>query len=128
MQKYILSTSWCKQNWISNCPGRSLNHVQSRADISALVHWRNFFSVIPGVKLWKIGWRVTWLLYMDYRPSENRSWIFEWNKQRGILSLNQNPGLQNRPISLVKFRRNQPIKCSDFAFFSNIQDLSSEGL
>jgi hypothetical protein len=28
----------------------SVNNVQSKADISALVPWRNFFFVIPGVK------------------------------------------------------------------------------
>jgi hypothetical protein len=35
------------------------SHVQSRADISALVPWRNFFSVIPGVNDKERKWVVT---------------------------------------------------------------------
>jgi hypothetical protein len=52
---------------------------------------------------------------MDYRPSEGR--LFEWYKQRGILAPNKNPELQNRPISLVRFEKDQLIKCSDSTFF-----------
>lgn len=49
MQKYNFSASYCKSNWSFNYLELSVNNVQSRADISALVPWRNFFSVIPGV-------------------------------------------------------------------------------
>jgi hypothetical protein len=34
--------------------------------------------------------------------------------QTTLNTTNQNPGLHNRPIKLVKFGRDQPIKCSDF--------------
>jgi hypothetical protein len=50
MQKYNFSTSYSKSNWSFNYLELSVNNVQSRADISALVPWRNFFSVIPGDK------------------------------------------------------------------------------
>ena len=50
MQKNNFSTSYCKSNWSFNYLEFSINNVQSRADISALVPWRDFFSVIPGVK------------------------------------------------------------------------------
>ena len=43
--------------------------------------------------------------------------IFEWYKQRGILAPNQNRRLQKRPILLVRFGSDQPIKFSDSAFF-----------
>jgi hypothetical protein len=55
--------------------------------------------------------------YMYHGPLEDRSWIFEWYTQRGILAPNQNPELQNRPISLARFGRDQSIKCSDSTFF-----------
>jgi hypothetical protein len=54
---------------------------------------------------------------MDYRPSKDRFWIWEWYKEHVILSFNQNPGLHNKPIPLVGFGGDQLIKCSDSAFF-----------
>ena len=56
---------------------------------------------------------------MDYWASEDRSSMFKWYNQRRILSPNQNLGLQNRPISLVRFGRDQPIECSDYVFFKH---------
>ena len=55
---------------------------------------------------------------MDNRLSDDRSRIFEWYKQRGIIAPNQNPGLHNRPIILVIFGKDQPTKCSDSAIFN----------
>jgi hypothetical protein len=57
---------------------------------------------------------------MNNRPSED---IFEGYKQREILAPNQNPGLQNRPISFVRFESDQPIKCSDSEFFKYLESI-----
>jgi hypothetical protein len=50
MRKYNFSTSYRKSNWSFNYHQLYVNIDQSRANISALVPWRTFFSVIPGVK------------------------------------------------------------------------------
>ena len=53
---------------------------------------------------------------MDNRLSVDRSWLFEWYKQRGKQAPNQTLGLQNMPFSLVRFWRDQ-LTCSNSAFF-----------
>jgi hypothetical protein len=42
---------------------------------------------------------------MDHGPSFDRLWLFDGYKQRGILSSNQSPAMENKPISLVKFEQ-----------------------
>ena len=58
---------------------------------------------------------------MDIGPSVDKLWLFEWDKQRGILAPNKNARLQNRSILLGRF---ELIKQSKF---SNSHDLSIEG-
>ena len=44
--KILPSTSLCRKNGNSNCLKLSVNNVQSRATIVALVPWWNFFFYV----------------------------------------------------------------------------------
>ena len=60
---------------------------------------------------------------MDKGPSIDRSWLFGQYKQCGILTTNQNLGLQNKPISLVRFWQSNQSK-AQIPHFSNSHDVS----
>ena len=54
MQKYYLSTTLSRNFGNSNCLKHSVNNVQSRATIVAMVFWWNFFNMLTRVKIRQI--------------------------------------------------------------------------
>ena len=87
MQKYYLSTSLCRKNWNSNCLKLSVNNVQSRATIVALVPWRNFFLYAhnlwvtrvkkikkKSLKLPKIPFKILFNFKWYWSPMYHKNW------------------------------------------------------
>ena len=64
---------------------------------------------------------------MDYRPPEDRSWIFEWYKQRGILASNQTLDCRKGRCHWSDLEGIN-LSNAQILHFSNIQDLSFDGL
>ena len=92
--------------------------------------WFKVFELMISASKLKSVFHCAWFL-LPQHAINYCSWWYIWitDSQRidpeylndtnnvGYYHSIKNPGLQNRPISLVRFGRNQPIKCSDSTFF-----------
>ena len=114
IENYVTLCNSCSQIVLHQNKKRVLyelgnRNFQTEHDQKNLLRYR-VGTTDPWYKLWK---RMTYGLQTLRRQILNIRMI----QQRVIPAPNKNPGLQNRLILLVRFGRDQPIKCSDSAFF-----------
>jgi hypothetical protein len=102
MQKYYLSTSLCRENWNSNCLKLSVNNVQSRATIVALVHWRNLFICSQGLSNHKL-FTVFLNCYIYLEIITKVPWYAFIRKNNHFLKINRNFSSNFQTIFQITF-------------------------